>query len=138
MEIKLDLHFKEVTEKMREAVNLTVRDVVVDIAQDAIIGSPAKTGNNRRSIAYKVEGMGQGKHLEDRGNNDDYAAASQVESEVGELKFNEGAVYPTSGYGGFLETGTVKMEARPYLRPAMEKNFTELKVGQLYKEHLGE
>lgn len=34
-----------------------------------------------------------------------------------------GAIYSTSGYGGYLETGTVKMPARPYLKPALDKNF---------------
>ena len=30
------------------------------------------------------------------------------------------AVFTTSGYGGYLETGTTRMPARPYLYPAFE------------------
>jgi hypothetical protein len=123
---------------MRSAIQATVRDVVVDIAQDAIKGSPHLTGNNRRSIAYKVEGMGMGTHPQPRQAGDNYAAEEQVEAEAGKLEFNQGAVYPTSGYGGILEVGTSRMSARPYLEPALRQNFTETKVGKLLKEHLGE
>jgi len=38
----------------------------------------------------------------------------------------EGSVYSTSGYGGFLETGTVKMPARPYFKPALDRHMKEL------------
>ena len=36
-----------------------------------------------------------------------------------------GAVYSTSGYGGYLETGTVKMPARPYMKPALDRHVGE-------------
>lgn len=42
------------------------------------------------------------------------------------VKGLEGAVYSTSGYGGFLETGTSKMAARPYMKPALDKNIGKL------------
>ncbi len=138
MEIKLEVHTTEVLKAMREAVKLTVRDVVVDIANEAIKNSPVKTGNNRRSIAYKVEGMGEGVHPMPTESGDNYTAKDQVEAEVGNLNFNEGAVYPTSGYGGWLEVGTSRMPAIPYLKPALDHNFTAEKVGKLLKEHMGE
>jgi len=37
-----------------------------------------------------------------------------------------GSVYSTSGYGGFLETGTAKMPARPYMKPALDRHIGEL------------
>jgi len=40
-----------------------------------------------------------------------------------EAKGLSGSVYSTSGYGGYLETGTVRMPARPYLKPALDKNL---------------
>lgn len=43
-----------------------------------------------------------------------------------EAKGLEGAVFSTSGYGGFLETGTSKMAARPYMKPALDKNIGKL------------
>ncbi len=78
-------------------------ETVTDIANDAIKGSPVLTGNNRRSIKFEVGPGG--------------------EVAKGEL---EGAVYSTSGYGGFLETGTVKMAAQPYIKPALDKNVKKL------------
>jgi HK97 gp10 family phage protein len=138
MKISLEMHFQEVTNKLCEAVKLTIRDLIVDIAQDAIKGSPHKKGHNRRSIAYQIEGSGKSNHPDSGESGEVFEAESQAEAEVGELKFNEAAVYPTSGYGGYLETGTVKMAPRPYLKPAMDKNFTEQKAGQRLKENLGE
>ena len=49
--------------------------------------------------------------------------ARMIEYEASKLK---GAVYSTSGYGGFLETGTKGMPARPYFKPALDKNIGKL------------
>ncbi len=35
-------------------------------------------------------------------------------------------VYSTSGYGGYLEVGTVHMPARPYFRPAVDRHWPQL------------
>jgi len=43
-----------------------------------------------------------------------------------EAKELEGSIYSTSGYGGFLETGTVRMPARSYFRPALDRNIKKL------------
>ena len=40
-----------------------------------------------------------------------------------EIKKMAGSVFSTSGYGGFLETGTSRMPARPYFKPALDKNI---------------
>ena len=102
MKIKADmvmnLKNKEVANKVGKATEKSIKDVVRDIAQDAIRGSPIDTGNNRRSIKFEAKGL-------------------------------EGAVYSTSGYGGFLETGTVKMAARPYFKPALDRNIHKLPQG---------
>lgn len=97
-DVILNLKTKEVKDKVNKATEKSIRNVVVDIANDAIKGSPVDTGNNRRSIKYEAKGL-------------------------------EGAVYSTSGYGGYLETGTVKMPAQPYFKPALDKNIHKLPVG---------
>jgi hypothetical protein len=48
----------------------------------------------------------------------------------------EGAVYSTSGYGGFLETGTSKMPGRPYFKPSLDINFSQNKYAKRVKEYL--
>ena len=95
---EVNLKTKEVKNKVNKATEKAIKDVVVDIANDAIRGSPYLTGNNRRSIKYEAKGL-------------------------------EGAIYSTSGYGGFLETGTVKMPAQPYFKPALDKNIHKLPAG---------
>jgi len=51
-----------------------------------------------------------------------------------EVKRLAGSIFSTSGYGGYLETGTVKMPARPYFRPALDRNFP--KFPQIMKRYL--
>ncbi|GAG85503.1 unnamed protein product [marine sediment metagenome] len=94
-EVKMNLKTKEVINQVNRATEKAIKDVVVDIANDAIKGSPVETGNNRRSIKYEAKGL-------------------------------EGSIYSTSGYGGYLETGTVKMAAQPYFNPALDRNIHKL------------
>jgi len=102
----VNLKTKEVVDKVKKATNKSLLNTVAAIANDAIKLSPHVTGNNRRSIKYEVGPGG----------------------EVAK-KETEGAVYSTSGYGGFLETGTRKMGARPYFKPALDKNIKKLPEG---------
>lgn len=116
-DFKLNLKGKEVIEKVKEASRLGMRDTVVDIHGDTIKNAKAvgfwDTGNNARSIASEVSGMGK------------VAGEGSQERIVDDSKI-EGAVYSTSGYGGFGETGTVKMAARPYFKPALDMNIKKL------------
>lgn len=102
MKIKADvvtnLKTKEVQNKVNKATEKAIKNTVVDIANDAIKGSPVLTGNNRRSIMFEAKGP-------------------------------EGVIYSTSGYGGFLETGTATMPAQPYFKPALDKNIHKLPQG---------
>jgi HK97 gp10 family phage protein len=81
--------------KTQDAIYRGIQETFeVDIKAEAKRGSPVLTGNNRRSIDTEV---------------------SQQENGVLAELFTQ------SGYGGYLELGTVKMEARPYLWPAFQK-----------------
>lgn len=51
-----------------------------------------------------------------------------------EAKGLTGSIYSTSGYGGYLETGTRFMAAQPYFKPALDKNFP--KFTRIMKEYL--
>jgi len=114
MSLRLNLQNVEIQDAAEEAVQLGLRDTIVAIAADAITLSPHLTGNNRRSIAAEVSGMGV------------VATGSEggAEHMVDDTRL-EGAIYSTSGYGGYLETGTYKMGARPYFRPALDMHRGE-------------
>ncbi len=104
----LNLKTKEVKDKVKKATKESIKNVVVDIANMVINEHPWKnqSGNNSRSIRYEV---GPGGKVA--------------------MKELEGAVYSTSGYGGYLETGTVNMGAFPYFKPALDKNIHKLPEG---------
>ncbi len=123
--IELNLKTEQATKQVIEANKLAMRDTVVEVTNDAVKGSPWLTGNNRRSIVGEASGMG----LVASG------GMGKKEKLVDDTKI-EGAVYSSSGYGGFLEAGTSKMPARPYIKPAMDKNFTVAKYGRKVKGHL--
>jgi len=113
--VTLNLHLKEASDEVKAAAGKALIDCVVDTTQDAKENSPYLTGNNRRSINMEV---GPGGDLQ--------------------LKELQGAVFSSSGYGGFLETGTIKMAPRPYIKPAADKDFTPEKMAEGIKRHLGE
>ena len=124
---KLNLKEKEVEDKVEKANRLAMRDTVVEIHNDAIHNAKAvkfwDTGNNARSLAGEVSGMGK------------VAGEGSQERIVDDSKM-EGAFYSTSGYGGYGETGTRFMAARPYMKPALDRNFTSQKFAEMVKGHL--
>lgn len=101
--VTTNLNIKAIQDKVLKATVEAIKDVVTDVAHDAIQGSPKRTGHNMRSIQYDAKEL-------------------------------EGTVYSTSGYGGYLETGTVKMPAQPYFKPALDRNIKKLPEG--IKAHL--
>ena len=123
--IELNLRTNEADKKVTEANKKAMRDTVVEVTGDAVRFSPWLTGNNRRSIVGEASGRGM--------------VASGGEGRAERLVDDsqiEGGVYSSSGYGGFLETGTSKMPAQPYIKPALDKNFTVQKYAGKVKEHL--
>jgi len=115
MQMDTNLKIDEVKAKVAKATQLGLRDTIVDIHRDALKGSPVRFGTNRRSLASEVSGMGMVASGGDGGS----------ERMVDDSKL-EAAIYSSSGYGGFLETGTYKMPARPYIYPAFSRNKTRL------------
>jgi len=112
----IKLNTKEVLKMGENAGRMGLRDTIIAVLNDSIKPpSPYLTGNNRRSMAAEVSGMGKVQQGMD----------AIQERYVDDNKL-EAAVFSTSGYGGFLETGTVRMGARPYMKPAMDKNQNSL------------
>lgn len=114
--------FEAVERKLKKVTQLSMKDTVVAIHGDTIKNAQAvgfwKTGHNARSIVSEVSGLGVVQE----------GADARPERIVDDSKM-EGAVYSTSGYGGYGETGTVKMAARPYFKPALDKNIHKLAQG---------
>lgn len=82
-------------QQAHDAIFAGIRDVFeLDIKPEAQQNTPVLTGNNRRSIDTEVTQTEQGT--------------------VAQL-------FTQSGYGGYIETGTHKMKAQPYLWPAVVK-----------------
>jgi len=125
---KVATNVQKVMDKVEKAAQQGMVDSVTAIAGDAIKLAKKVTGHNARSIAYKVG---------NRGAKSGKPKAGEKPFETGEpnLGLLEGAVYSTSGYGGFLETGTVNMPAQPYFKPALDKNIKNLPKN--IKGHLG-
>jgi len=117
-----NLKTKEAIDKVKKAIQKGLVDSIAVIAGDVIKESPKLSGHNMRSIAYKL-----GRKVTRTGS----PKAGEKPFEKGEpdLKEGEAAIYSTSGYGGFLETGTVKMAARPYFKPALDRHIKDLPKG---------
>ena len=107
--MQMNLNTPDVIKQVLDATRLGLRDTIIEIADDAIDGSPVQYGTNRRSIKYEVGPSETAKDL-------------------------EAATFSTSGYGGFLEVGTVKMGARPYFRPSLDRHGKDL--GKNIKGHM--
>jgi len=122
--VTVNIKDDEVIRQVTEASKMAMRDTTVEVVHDSVQLSPWLTGNNRRSLVGEVSGMGGVAS----------GGEGRTERMVDDSKI-EGAVYSTSGYGGYLETGTSKMAARPYIKPSLDKNFTEHKFGEKVKRY---
>lgn len=110
VDVVTHLKIREVQTKLHKAEREALADIVVDIHRDAAELSPYQYGTNKRSLRFEVGPGG-------------VVAKEEL----------EGAVFSTSGYGGYLEFGTILMPARPYVKPAYDKNIHKL-PGKI-KEH---
>lgn len=78
--------------QVQEAILKSVADTFeLDIKPEAAKNTPVLSGTNRRSIDTEISLVPEG-----------------IKAEL----------FTQSGYGGYLEIGTKKMQARPYLLPA--------------------
>lgn len=92
---------------MKDALEAATEEVFSEIHFAAAEASPVldkatserQPGENRESIRHNV---------------------TQVKAGV------KARVYTTSGFGGFVELGTKKMPAQPYLYPSFESNIGQL------------
>lgn len=94
LELKLNLRRGQFDAKLRQAIGDGMEGALEEeIKTAAVEGSPERRGTNKRSI----------------------------DTDVDKAKLT-GRLFTQSGYGGYLEVGTAKMPARPYMVPAVEQN----------------
>lgn len=106
----VNLNLDRARQQAHQAIFEGVREIFeIDIKGEAVERSPVVTGTNRRSIDTEVE---QSLSLDD----------GSVHAKI----------FTQSGYGGYLEIGTWKMKAQPYLYPAFNKFIGKL-VGVIKK-----
>ena len=124
VDVKLNIKSAMVKKLVEEATRLGLRDTIVVMAEDALELSPVLTGNNMRSICYGVAGLGH-TQASGGGRKESDTWTGPDKSLLDESKL-QAALYSTSGYGGYLETGTSKMAAQPYIVPSVELHKDEL------------
>ena len=97
VDFQLQQQLGEIFRRLQDATEGGLEEALLfDVLPTAVRLSPVKSGTNRRSIDIEVKTTLSGKV--------------------------EGSIFTQSGYGGWLEVGTSRMGARPYLRPAVERN----------------
>ena len=111
---------KAVAERVKSAMELGLRDLTVKVTRDTIVRSRHVTGNNRRSIAYNV---GMEMTYGDMGGGGVPAPGRTFTGLEPPPPPLTAYVYSTSGYGGYLETGTRRMLGIPYFKPALDMNI---------------
>jgi HK97 gp10 family phage protein len=99
--LTLNLKTPQARAKAQAAVlRATVEWLEEDVIPTAKRNSPVLTGHNASTIDGKVEETPQGPMA---------------------------VVYTQSGYGGYLEVGTSRMRARPYIWPALQENVDKIR-----------
>jgi HK97 gp10 family phage protein len=111
-------NFKEVGELVQKASRKSIRKGLRVVARDAKTLCPVssaedfRTGRTWRKTHYPDVHM---QHTRD-------SIKTQVRGERGNRARTVGKIFTTSGIGAYVETGTAKMPAQPFMRPALEKN----------------
>jgi hypothetical protein len=130
---KVSVNIPAVQKEAENASRLAMRDIVVLIANHAVHQSPVITGNNRRSIYFGVSGIPhQRASTEGRKPKDTWTDPDESVLEADKV---QGAIYSTSGYGGYLETGTGRMRPQPYIKPGVDMYFTNSRFSEEMRKY---
>lgn len=99
-DVKLDFHTDDVITEYNTALERAMKKAVLIVEAEAKRNTPVDTGRLRGSITNEVREI-----------------ARQV---------IEGRIGTNVDYARFIELGTSKMSAKPYLRPALRNKFSEV------------
>jgi len=125
---------------LRPNVKLDTRAAILSATQDLFEEeivpaakdlSPVTEEGYQRNLALEAEHKLGGRRAMGAGTN-----RRSIDSEVTDTDDGPQAqLFTQSGYGGYLEVGTSKMRAQPYLYPAFEEHIG--KLPERVKEKLG-
>ena len=117
---------KELYPKIAVKYIESAQRIVAGAVKNATAMGMVDTSNNNRRIGYAVSGMGETSlgPLKTSGEGDQSSDGSGVTTKAEEIAV---VAATSSGYGAFLEIGTSRMTARPYIYPAAEQEAPKLK-----------
>lgn len=118
------------------SVKTAVLSATQDLFDEAIVPtarelSPVTPEGYERNLQLEAEHKLGGRRATGTGTNRRSIDSAVTETDEGV----EAQLFTQSGYGGYLELGTSRMRAQPYLNPAFEQHINEL-PGKV-KEKLG-
>ena len=125
---QIDSKIPELKRATQEAITTALEAVGVQAQGNATAEITAvgaiETGRLKNSITFAVSGQSGSTHnySDDEGNR-----FSDTIGGTGDAKENTVYLGTNVEYAPYVELGTYKMRARPFIRPAMEKNLSEYK-----------
>ena len=118
---------RELFPKIAVQYVMSAQRIVAGAVKNATGMGMVDTGNNNRRVGYAVSGMGDTSlgPLKTSGEGDQSSDGSGITTKADEIAV---VVATSSGYGGYLEIGTSRMPARPYIYPAAEADKPKLQA----------
>ncbi len=111
---------------VQEIIRTVTEDVFeLDIKPAAVEGSPVTEEGYLRNLELEAQHKLGARRVGGTGHNRRSIDVSVTETDKGV----EATLFTQSGYGGYLETGTSKMRAQPYLYPAFIQNVGKIPEG---------
>lgn len=121
MNLRLGPALAKIKDTILAATTELFEEEIVPTAKDL---SPVTPAGYARNEELKAENKLGGRRVGGTGHN-----RRSIDSQVTEVPEGVRAqVFTQSGYGGYLELGTSKMRAQPYLNPAFDEHIGELRA----------
>lgn len=127
-DFQIDSKIPELKRATQESITTALEAVGVQAQGNATAEITAvgaiETGRLKNSITFAVSGQSGSTHnySDDEGNR-----YSDEIGSTGDAKENTVYLGTNVEYAPYVELGTYKMRARPFIRPAMEKNLSDYK-----------
>ena len=141
IEVQLTDNSDEVLEAAENAILRALEAVGLQAAGDAVLRAPTDTGLLKNSIAYAVDGKtpvtpgGSSSYTADRAKGSEPIRSGSYSGSIPESKGKHYvAVGSNTEYAAYVEKGTSKTRAQPFLQPAIENNLSQYK--EIFKHYL--